>query len=662
MVSAPYNKGTVVAVATAPPQADTINPAAKAISSDIFQKYTAERDKRIRSDGLAQYIDLSKSDKFKQLQADNWVDYKALNTQDPPLQDGSSYKFLILGAGYGGLLFATQLIQAGISAKDIRLVDTAGGFGGAWYWNRYPGVMCDVESYMYMPLLEEMGYMPKHKYAYGPELREYANSIAQKFDLTDKAAFATTVQCMDWNESQKHWQVSLKQMRGDDGKTALHIQIHAQFVIAAAGLLHHPQIPNVPGIDSFLGHMFHVSRFDYKYTGGSPESPILTNLHDKRVGVIGTGATAIQLVPELAKYAKELYVFQRTPSSVDVRGNHATESSAWKSSVATQPGWQRARRDNFQAFVSNATPSPVVDMVKDSWSTMPSYSALIGGPSAGVITSEQMPAYLTSLHAMDLARSERVRLRVDEIVQDKATASSLKAWYPGWCKRPCFHDEYLQSFNLPNVHLVDTDGKGISCLTSSGIVANEEEYDLDVIVFSTGFRAPTVGSPGERANIVIRGRNGVSLDEKWGKDGIATLHGVFSNGFPNLFFPGPNQIGFTASYTSTVEQLAQHVAFVVTKCMEKVGAAERVVVEPSQQAQEDWSMQILSRAATSVIMVGCTPGYLNKEGEFERGMSQEAVLRAAKGDIWREGIKSFSNILEKWRADGLLEGLEIQVG
>ena len=658
MVNAPYSQESAAAAATIPP--NIANPVTKALS-DVSEKYAAERDKRARPDGLAQYIDLSKSDKFKQFQADNWVDYKAINTQDPPLKNGSTHKFLILGAGYGGLLFATRLVQAGISAKDIRLVDSAGGFGGTWYWNRYPGVMCDIESYIYMPLLEEMDYMPKHKYAYGPELREYANSIAQKFDLTDKAAFATTVQGMDWDDSRKQWRVSLKQIRGDDGQTIIDIQIHAQFVITASGLLLHPQIPNIPGIGNFSGHMFHTSRFDYKYTGGSPEAPILTNLQGKRVGVIGTGATAIQLVPELAKYAKELYVFQRTPSSVDVRGNHATDSSTWKSSVATQPGWQRVRQDNFCAFVSNATPSPVVNMVNDGWSSIPSYSALIGGPSAGGVTLEQVPTYLASLRAMDLVRSERVRARVDEVVQDKATASSLKAWYPTWCKRPCFHDHYLQSFNLPNVHLVDTDGKGVDRLTSSGIVANGEEYPLDVIVFSTGFRSPAVGGPGGKANIVIRGRNSVSLDEEWEKDGVATLHGVFSNGFPNLFFPGPLQIGVTANHISTMDQLAQHIAFVVTKCMEKVGATEKIVVEPSRKAQEDWSMQIVSQAATTVVMIGCTPGYLNREGEFEKPMSPEEQMKAAKGCNWREGFESFSNLLEKWRADGSLEGLEIQV-
>ena len=657
MADASHTQETVVAATTSV----TVDPVTIPLS-EISQKYATEREKRLRPDGLAQYIDLSKSVKFKKFQADKWINYKALNAQDPPLKDGSSHKFLILGAGYGGLLFAVRLIQAGIAAEDIRLVDSAGGFGGTWYWNRYPGVMCDVESYIYMPLLEEMDYMPKHKYAYGPELREYANSIARKFGLMNKAAFATTVQGMDWNDSQKHWRVPMKQIRGDDGQTILDIQIHAQFVINTPGLLLHPQIPSVPGIDTFSGHMFHTSRFDYKYTGGSPESPVLTNLQNKRVGVIGTGATAVQVIPELAKYAKELYVFQRTPSSVDVRGNHATDSSVWKSTVATQPGWQQERQDNFSAFVSNVIPRLAVDMIKDGWTSMPSYSALIGGPSAGIVTSEQMPTYFTSLHAMDLVRSERVRARVDEIVHDKATASSLKAWYPGWCKRPCFHDEYLQSFNLPNVHLVDTDGKGLDRMTSSGIVASGKEYTLDVIVFSTGFRSPAVGGPGGKANLVIRGRHGVSLDEQWEKDGVATLHGVFSNGFPNLFFPGPLQSGVTANYTATIDRLAQHVAFVVTKGMKEVGAAERVVIEPSQQAQEDWSMQILSQAATSAILAGCTPGYLNKEGEFERPMSHEAQMKAGQGGTWRSGFGSFLNVLEKWRADNSSwQGLEIQV-
>ena len=182
----------------------------------IQQQYAQERDKRLRfrPEGSKQYTDIFHSSKFAHFQENPWVD------SDPPqpqadLKDGSRTKFLIIGAGYGGLMFAVRLVQAGFNADDIRLSDYAGGFGGTWYWNRYPGLMCDVESYIYMPLLEETGYVPKHKYAYGDELREHANRIADKWNLKDKAWFYTHVTALMWDEKASEWLVSMTRKKGE---------------------------------------------------------------------------------------------------------------------------------------------------------------------------------------------------------------------------------------------------------------------------------------------------------------------------------------------------------------------------------------------------------------------------------------------------------------
>ncbi|EON62364.1 hypothetical protein W97_01586 [Coniosporium apollinis CBS 100218] len=399
----------------------------------VQQKYVEERDKR-----------------FKHLTNDPWLDPHS-PAKGPRLTTGARVKILVLGAGYGGLLFAVRLLEAGFKAEDICIVDSAGGFGGTWYWNRYPGAMCDVESYIYIPLLEETGYMPAHKYAYGPELRKYAEMLAEKWRLEGRTVFRTVANEIRWD---------------DVGK---------DFVIAESGLLNYPKVPLVPGLDAFKSHCFHTSRWDHRYTGGSPVDPALTNLKNKRVGIIGTGATAVKAVPHLAKWAKELYVFQRTPSAVDTGGNRPTDAE-W---------WQKQRRENFSAFVSNVSPPPSIDMVADGWIIMPSFNALVGGPAAAQVTLEKVAAYVASLHALDFPRSERIRARVDEIVKEKTTAESLKAWYPGWCKRPCFHDEYLQSFNLPHVTLVDTDGRGVDRLTDHGVVVGDSEYDLDLLILGT---------------------------------------------------------------------------------------------------------------------------------------------------------------------------------
>jgi cation diffusion facilitator CzcD-associated flavoprotein CzcO len=369
--------------------------------------------------------------------------------------------------------------------------------------------MCDVESYIYMPLLEEIGYMPKRKYSYGEELRGYAEMIAERFGLKSQAIFQTKVRDCYWDEEGKEWSVDMAEIR-EEGKE-VGFKVKARFVISASGVLNFPKLPDLKGIQDFQGHNFHTSRWNYGVTGGSPSDPALVNLKDKNVGIIGTRATAIQAIPHLAKWAKHLYIFQRTPSAVDERGQQPTDPK-WGNEMTKEKGWQRKRNQNFNSFIgNNATPGEE-NMVNDNWSKAPSYGALIGSPVAN-LDPAGIPAYIGRLHAMDLPRMERVRARVEQVVKDNETAEKLKAWYPTWCKRPCFHDDYLGVFNQPNMTLVDTEGQGVDGLSKDGVLYKGNEYKADVLIFSTGYRSPVLGNVSGRANMALKGRRGKTMDE-----------------------------------------------------------------------------------------------------------------------------------------------------
>jgi len=621
---------------------------------EITERYQRERTKRLRPDGIAQYVNLATVSQLKNSRSDPWLQTDTENGNRSRATNAvpKRCKYLIVGAGFGGLLFAVRLLQAGINIQDLWMVDSAGGYGGTWYWNRYPGLMCDVESYIYMPLLEEMEYIPKHKYSYGPELREYAEAIATKWRLRKNTLFSTETTSMAWDDNGKEWVVEMT--RQHTNKSKPQITLRSQYVFLTSGILNVPKIPLIPGLEDFRGHCFHTSRWDYDYTGGSPTDPSLVNLRDKRVGIIGTGATAVQAVPELAKWAKELYVFQRTPSSVDSRGQHATDPDLWKKEVANKKGWQKEREENFNAHMSKVTPLPAVDMVGDQW-TKGCYHALLGQP--GFVTPEGIPALVTSFHALDLPHTDRIRLRIDEIVKDKATAEKLKPWYNSWCKRPCFHDEYLPAFNLPNVKLIDTDGKGVDRVTENTVVVQEQQIELDLLILSTGYRAPPDGSPSYHAGISITGR-AETMEEKW-SGGASTLHGVITRGFPNLFLTGPHQTGVGVNWTGLQDQLAIHAAYIVSEAEARATKKKRkITVEPTVEGEDNWSLQIISRAASLAAAGGCTPSYINREGAADN-MTMEERVKAAKSAIWGHGILDYTSVLEGWRAQGALEGLEV---
>jgi cyclohexanone monooxygenase len=602
---------------------DSMNAPADDLGFDpeaLKAKYRAERDKRVRADGNAQYVEVAGA--FARYLDDPYV---TPGFSRAPLTD--EVEVVVIGGGFGGLLAAARLREAGVA--DIRIIEKGGDFGGTWYWNRYPGAACDIESYVYLPLLEEVGYIPVEKYARAPEILAHSRAIGEKFGLYEDACFQTEVTGMRWDEDLSRWIVSTN--RGDAMK--------ARFVVMANGPLHRPKLPGIPGLESFKGHTFHTSRWDYGYTGGTNEGG-LTGLKDKRVGIIGTGATAVQCVPHLGAAAKALYVFQRTPSSIDVRNNRPTDPE-WAQSL--EPGWQQRRMDNFNILLSGGFQEE--DLVNDGWTDIIGNILLIARRKAAAGEKVDDPAALMQL--ADFRKMEQVRARVDQTVQDRRTAEALKPYYNQFCKRPCFHDEYLATFNRPNVHLVDTEGRGVERITETGVAANGREYELDCLIYATGFEVGTEYT--RRSGYDLVGRGGQTLTDKW-KDGVSTLHGLHSRGFPNCFIISNAQSGFTANFPHMINEQSKHIGYVVRAAMDR----QARVVEASEEAEADWVATIERLAVLrQKFLEECTPGYYNNEGRVQ--------AMAVRNSSYGAGPVAFAKVLEDWRAEGSLRGLELTV-
>jgi cyclohexanone monooxygenase len=584
---------------------------------ELRERYRAERDKRIRADGNDQYREVV--GEFAHYVDDPYVE----PFHREPLTD--EVDVVVVGGGFGGLLAGARLRQVGV--EDIRVIEKGGDFGGTWYWNRYPGAMCDVESYIYLPLLEELGYVPKEKYTHAPEILAHSRAIGEHFDLYRNACFQTEVTEMRWDDESSRWIISTN--RGD--------RMRARFVAMANGPLHRPKLPAITGITDFQGHTFHTSRWDYAYTGGDSDGN-LTGLKGKRVGIIGTGATAVQCVPHLGEAAEHLYVFQRTPSSIDRRDNRPTDPE-WAATLG--PGWQKQRMDNFNTLVSGGFQEE--DLVNDGWTDIIGKllvmlrrdTSLVGDPESVAATME----------LADFEKMNQIRARVDEIIADRNTAEALKPWYRQFCKRPCFHDEYLDTFNRDNVTLVDTNGKGVQTITEKGVIVGETEYELDCLIFATGFEVGTDYT--RRSGYELYGRDGLTLTEKWA-DGAATLHGMTTRGFPNVFIFSNIQSGFTVNFPHMLDEQARHVAYILGHAF----ANDVRVIEPSAEAEEAWVQTILDLAVDAQkFLEACTPGYYNNEGAPR--------ARSLKNSIYGAGPVAFVKLLEDWRADGTLAGLEL---
>ncbi len=581
-------------------------------------KYREERDKRIRSDGNDQYVQVNGD--FARFVEDPYVEPGFTRK---PLND--EVEVVVIGGGFGGLLAGARLREAGV--QDIRMIEKGGDFGGTWYWNRYPGAMCDVESYIYLPLLEELEYVPTEKYARAPEILAHSQAIARKYGLYENACLQTEVTEMRWDEDAARWLISTN--RGDHMK--------ARFVCMPNGPLHRPKLPGIPGIETFKGHAFHTSRWDYAYTGGGPDGE-LTGLHGKRVGIIGTGATAVQCVPHLAETAEHLYVFQRTPSSIDVRGNRPTDPE-WAKSLT--PGWHQQRMDNFNILVSGGFQSE--DLVNDGWTDIIRKLLVMVRESDAPDLSRD--GLTRTMELADFQKMEQIRARVDSIVRDKATAEALKPYYRQFCKRPCFHDDYLATFNRANVTLVDTQGRGVERVTEKGVVVAGHEYAVDCLIYATGFEVGT--DYARRSGYELVGREGITLTEKWA-DGVSTFHGMHSRGFPNCFIMSNAQSGFTANYPHMLNEQSKHVAYIIRHCVEN-GVR---TVEASQAAEADWVSTIIRLARRAErFFEECTPGYYNNEGKPGE--------RRGQNGFYGGGPVEFFKILSDWRAAGGLEGLEL---
>lgn len=594
-------------------------------SEELRERYRIERDKRLRHDGAEQYID--PVGRFAHFLDDPW----ARRVEREPLQD--EVTVALIGGGFAGLVTGARLADAGVT--DVRIIDSAGGVGGVWYWNRYPGAMCDTAAMIYLPLLEETGNRPSAKYVQGAEILAHAQRIAEHWGLCDNAVFSTEVTELRWDAGSSRWIISTD--RGD--------RLSARFVVMGTGPLNRPKLPGIPGIEAFNGHSFHTSRWDWNYTGGDPASARMENLADKRVGIIGTGATGVQAIPYLARDARELFVFQRTPSSIDVRNNHPIDPDDF---AALEPGWQQKWLLNFATLQTGGFADE--DLVKDGWTDIAQRIRdrviVMMGELQGTGRDFGPDVILRAYEESDDEKMNEIRARVDAVVEDPAVAAALKPWYRQLCKRPCFHDDYLQAYNNPNVTIVDTDGAGVGRIDETGLWVDGLHYEVDCLVFASGFEVNI--SP--RARYATIGRDGVTLEQHW-SEGMRSLHGTFAHGFPNLFILGLSQgANLISNVTHNYSEASERIAEVVSQMLE-TGASE---VETTAEAEQAWVDQLDVQGSGFIGNADCTPGYYNNEG---RPPGHRERMNAAR---YPEGPVAFFNLMHQWRTSGDFEGLEFR--
>jgi cation diffusion facilitator CzcD-associated flavoprotein CzcO len=526
----------------------------------IKARFAAERDLRLsyRPEGTSQYV-TELSGALSRYESDP---YGTDRIEREPIRD--TVEVLFIGGGFSALLTSARLREVGV--ESIRIVERGSDVGGTWYWNRYPGVACDVVAYDYLPLLDEMNYVPTRHYAGGAEILAHCRAIARRYDLYSLAVFQTTVISTTWDAEAAEWVVRTD--RGDE--------MRARFVVCANGTLTKPKLSRIAGMETFGGYSFHTSRWDYDYTGSS-----LERLSDKVVGIIGTGATAVQAIPELGKNAKHLFVFQRTPSSIDVRDDWETDP-AWAAKLA--PGWQAERRRRMLEG------TPVGNFRVDGAETL--------SPDERVRRQEEA----------NIDYMMRIHRRIDSIVEDRATADALKPWYMFMCKRPCFHNEYLPTFNRPNVTLVDTRGQGITEITAPGPIFDGVQYELDLLIYATGFEVQKTGTWNR-----IVGEDGLDLQDKYA-DGIRTVLGIHTHGYPNLFIMGGYQASFNFNLTDVLQAQGDHIA----ACVDHLRRNGFRTMDCTAEAEEWWVQEVIAHRGKTNRNAECTPGYYNFEGESNR--------------------------------------------
>ena len=544
-------------------------PAGAVFDAEEQAKYRAFKETR---EGAADYM--SMEGEFSKYLEDVY--------SDPPVERDAltdECEVLVVGGGFAGLLLWYKLQKAGF--WDVRFCERGGDVGGTWYWNRYPGIACDVESYSYLPLLEEMEYFPTMKFASGFEILEYCQKIAEKYGFYDRCLFHTTVGETTWDDDTGRWRVTTD--RGD--------KMRARYVVLANGILTTPRLARIEGMETFEGDAFHTSRWDYN-----------VDLKDKRVGIIGTGATAVQAVPELAKIVKELHVFQRTPSSIDVRDQRETtqeEIEAWKK----EPGWSRARRERLATISSGRTALKGNDDFLSGKVT----DFKVRKTHARELTPEElMEKQLDS----NFRIMEQIRARVDATVKDPKTAGALKPYYTYGCKRPAFHDEFLSTFNLPHVTLVDTAPLGVAEINTKGVVHDGVEYPVDVLIYATGFQWMATAT-----FEMIVGQDGRTLRQKWQEEGTKTFLGIHSHGFPNLFvMSGPQGGGGQFNFTRGIESHTDYVLWMLETLRER--GAERIDIKPEPEIE--YAAHCRDVDTRTRPLRDCV-SYYNGEGKAEPG-------------------------------------------
>lgn len=587
----------------------------------LRERYLAERAKRLRPDGSAQYLE--PTGRFASLLEDPYV----VPVDRPARTD--EVEVAVIGGGFAGLATGAMLREAGVD--DLVIIEAGGDLGGVWYWNRYPGAMCDTAAMIYLPLLEEVGSLPSAKYVAAPEIHAHALKIAEHYDLRQRSLLSTKVTAVTWDQEASRWRVETD--RGD--------VLRARFVTMGTGPLHRPKLPGIPGIESFAGACFHTSRWDWDYTGGDPSGSPMVGLADKRVGIVGTGATAVQAIPHLARDAGELFVFQRTPSSVDVRGNHPLDPDL---ADRLEPGWQDEWLRNFATLQTGGHVE--VDLVEDGWTDISKriWAKILERTGPELDLAVIRVAY----EEADDDKMSEIRARVDAVVEDPATAEALKPWYRQLCKRPCFHDDYLDAYNLPGVHLVDTDGRGVEAIDATGAWVGGEHVDLDCLIFASGFE---VGTPyARRCGYETTGRGGETLSEHWA-DGMSTLHGMHVAGFPNLFIIGHSQgANLISNITHNLTEAARTASAVIARARE-LGAVE---VEATPEAEAAWIAPIALAERGMLGSEDCTPGYYNNEGG---PVGRRERLNSGG---YPQGPVAFFDHIARWRATPELPGLELR--
>ncbi len=596
--------------------------AAKIDHEALKQRYRAERDKRLRLDGNDQYVEI----------AGSLATYSADPNGHESVRDArrDEVDAVIIGAGFGGLVTGAALRQIGL--EKITLIDKASDVGGVWYWNRYPGAMCDTASMIYLPMLEETGHMPSKKYTFATENYAHAQRIARQYDLYDDFLASTEITDLVWDASASLWHVHTN--RGDEVK--------ARYVALCMGPLDRPKLPGIPGIETFGGPSFLASRWDYRVTGGDPDGSTMSNLSTMRVGIIGTGATAVQCIPALGRDSQELFVFQRTPSAIDERNNHLIDPE-WFATL--EPGWQEKWRMNFTVLQTGGFADE--DLVQDGWTDISQRirDRVVEMLSDDSYTGAPEDLFRAAYEDSDDEKMSEIRARAEAIVSDPATAEALKPWYRQLCKRPCFHDEYLQTYNRPNVTLVDTDGKGVRAIDETGVWVGEQHYDLDLIVFATGFEVGTRTQ--RRWGFDVHGRDGLALSDHW-EAGMRTMHGNHIHGFPNLFIVGMSQ---GANLISNITHNLTDAAKTTAATIEHAQAQGATTIEVTKDAEAAWVDKVTTNSTGLIGGPDCTPGYYNNEGQ------DLDVRDGIMAGGYPAGPAAFFEYIDAWRSRGDFAGL-----